>query len=85
MSAIMTEAELLKLLRQRVSESTQIAFAQKHKLDRSLLNRILAGNKSISIAVAYALGYYPVKAFMRFDDGSGSSTTHEQSAEVPKG
>lgn len=63
MSTIITEAELLKLLRHEVNQSTQIAFAYKHNLDRSLLNRILTGNKPITIAVARALGYEPAKAF----------------------
>jgi hypothetical protein len=49
--------DIVRLLRAAVErEGSQNAFAMRHGVDRSLVNRILLGKRSVSPAIAKALG-----------------------------
>lgn len=54
----MTESELLELFKQKCAECGGIrAWAKKHNLDRSTVQRITQGKHKIGITIPRLLGY----------------------------
>jgi DNA-binding phage protein len=58
---IFDDEEVVQLLRAAVErEGNQVAFAKRHRLNRTLLNRILKGKRRVSANVVKALGLQKV-------------------------
>jgi DNA-binding phage protein len=56
MSTIFEEEEIFRMLRSDIKEAGgQSAWARKHRLDRTLLNKVLQGRNSITPSIAKAL------------------------------
>jgi hypothetical protein len=54
---VFNDDETIQLLRSAVKgEGNQVAFAKRHRVDRSNLNQILSGKKPVTSAVLEALG-----------------------------
>jgi glucokinase len=54
---VFDDDEVVQLLRAAVErEGSQVAFAKRHDLERTLLNQILAGKRPVSVSVVEALG-----------------------------
>jgi DNA-binding transcriptional regulator YdaS (Cro superfamily) len=60
---VFNDDETIQLLRSAVKgEGNQVAFAKRHRIDRSNLNQILSGKKPVTSAVLEALGLRKVYA-----------------------
>lgn len=77
---VFNDDEAIELLRAAVKgERNQLAFAKRHRIDRSDLNRMLHGKKPITSAVLDAIGLRTVYARQ-----SGSTKMHGRKApEIP--
>jgi DNA-binding transcriptional regulator YdaS (Cro superfamily) len=77
---VFDDGEAIQLLKAAVeSEGTQEAFAKRHRIQRSNLNRILSGKKPVNSVVLKALGLRKVYARQ-----SGSMKMHRRKrSEIP--
>jgi hypothetical protein len=61
---IFDDGEVVQLLRDAIEkEGTQMAFAKRHGINRTLLNEVVNGKRHASEATLKALGLHKVYAF----------------------